>query len=100
MPPTTPDKSEQLLEENLAIAKDTNRILRAMRRDAWLGLIAKVVLWLVILGVPIFFLSTYLGPLMSAFSPEGATTQPTGPFGLPSEAEINNLIEQYKELQR
>ncbi len=101
MPPIPEDQTElkTLLEENLVVAKDNNRLLREMRRNAILGLIAKVVIWLIILGVPLFFLSTYLGPLMEAFSEQSAGGQaiPTGLFGVPSEAQLNQIIEQYQE---
>lgn len=103
MPPTVGDNAElkKLLEENLAVAKDNNRLLRELRRNAILGLIAKVVLWLVILGVPLFFLSAYLGPLMDAVTGQSAndTGIPGGLFGVPSEEQINKLIEQYQAVQ-
>ena len=97
MPPTEGDHSElkKLLEENLAVAKDNNRLLREMRRNAILGLIAKIVLWLVLLGVPLFFLSSYLGPLMDAFTGQGGDV-PSALFGVPSEEQIQRLIEQYQ----
>ncbi|MDQ1299464.1 MAG: hypothetical protein QG636_132 [Patescibacteria group bacterium] len=103
MPPTIDDTSElkKLLEEDIAIGKDNNRLLREMRRNAILGLIAKIVIWLVLLGVPLFFLSTYLGPLMDAFagqSPDGKAN-PGAFFGIPSEEQINSLIEQYQAVQ-
>lgn len=103
MPPTTDDTSElkKLLEEDIAIGKDNNRLLREMRRNAILGLIAKVVIWLVLLGVPLFFLSAYLGPLMDTLtgqSTNGAVI-PGGLFGVPSEEQINKLIEQYQAVQ-
>ncbi len=101
MPPTTEHEDlKKLLEENLAVAKDNNRLLREMRRNAILGLVAKVVLWLVVLGVPLFFLSTYIGPLMSAFSgaaPTGENLKP-GLFGLPSAEQVSDLMQQYREL--
>ena len=99
MPPQDAENEhlEKLLEENLAVAKDNNRLLREMRRNAILGLIAKIVIWLVILGVPLFFLSSYLGPLMEAFSGQASTGQlPSGLFGLPSEEQLNRLIEEYQ----
>ena len=96
MPPETNDHQAltKLLQENLAVAKDNNRLLREMRRNAILGLIAKIVIWLVILGVPLFFLSTYLGPILDALS--GQTASSTSLFGIPSEEQINQLIEQYQ----
>ncbi len=99
MPPTTNDTSElkKLLEENLAVAKDNNRLLREMRRNAILGLIAKVVLWLILLGVPLLFLSSYIGPLTQALTGQsGAQTLPTGLFGVPSEAQVQQIIDQYQ----
>lgn len=96
MPPTADAHAdlEKLLEENLAVAKDNNRLLREMRRNAILGLIARVVIWLIVLGVPLFFLSAYLGPILEALS--GSGELPTGLFGLPSEAQLQQLIEQYQ----
>jgi|GEM_PF-641268 len=99
MPPVQEsDELKKLLEENLAVAKDNNRLLREMRRNAILGLIAKIVIWLVLLGVPLFFLSSYIGPLMEAFSgqSEGAQSIPAGLLGFPSEAQLNQIIDQYK----
>lgn len=100
MPPNTEDHQalKKLLEENLAVAKDNNRLLRELHRNALLGLIAKIVLWLVVLGVPLFFLSSYIGPLMDAITGQSANSQalPTGMFGVPSEDQINRLIEQYQ----
>lgn len=100
MPPDTGDHAAltKLLQENLAVAKDNNRLLREMRRNAILGLIARIVLWLVILGVPLFFLSTYLGPILDAMSGQGGGSGqlPSGLFGIPSEEQINQLIEQYQ----
>jgi len=96
MPPIEGDHSElkKLLEENLAVAKDNNRLLREMRRNAILGLIAKIVIWLVILGVPLFLLSSYLGPLIDALAGQGGV--PSALFGVPSEDQIQRLIEQYQ----
>jgi hypothetical protein len=88
---------EELLKENLAVAKDNNRLLRLIRRDALLGAIGKVVLWLVVLGVPIFFLSSYIAPLMQAVSGASQSTS-TGPLGVPSKDQIDRLIQEYKDV--
>jgi len=39
-----PEMKRQL-EEIHALAKDTNRMLHAMRRDYWLGLVGKLIFW-------------------------------------------------------
>ncbi|MDB5264779.1 MAG: hypothetical protein JWN64_350 [Parcubacteria group bacterium] len=91
----TPDIAElkDLLEENIEIAKENNRLLKLIRRDAVLGLVAKILLWLIILGVPIFFLSAYIQPLMALFS--GQQASPAG-FGVPSKEQIDVLIKEYQ----
>ena len=100
MPPTVGDNAElkKLLEENLTVAKDNNRLLRELHRNALIGLIAKIVIWLVLLGVPLFLLSTYLGPILDAFAGQSTNSQaiPGGLFGVPSEEQIRSLIEQYQ----
>jgi len=100
MPPSAPesDSLKKLLEENIALSKDTNRLLREMRRNAILGFFAKLVIWLIVLGVPLFFLSSYLGPVLDAFTGQAVNGQglPSGLFGFPSEAQLEGLIEQYR----
>lgn len=99
MPPQSSEQDElkKLLEETRSLAADNNRLLRDMRRFAILGFVAKTVLWLVILGVPLFFLSSYLGPLIEAFSGQAQNGElPAGLFGFPSETQLNQLFEQYQ----
>jgi Kef-type K+ transport system membrane component KefB len=55
-----------LLTETLALAKENHRMLRTMRRDAWLGFVLKVIFWAVIIIAPLYFLAPYLSSLPSA----------------------------------
>lgn len=98
MPPQADDTHlEELLEENLELAKENNKLLKEMRRNAIIGLVVRVIIWLVVLGVPLFFLSTYLGPILDAISGQANGQEiPVGLFGLPSEEQLNRLIEQYQ----
>ena len=57
---------KQLLEETKALVKDNHRMLRAIRREAWLGIIAKVIFWVVVIILPLYFLYPYLSTLPSA----------------------------------
>jgi hypothetical protein len=100
MPPEDTEL-KKLLEENLAVAKDNNRLLREMRRNAILGLIAKIVIWLIVLGVPLFFLSAYLGPILDALSGKAdpEKTIPLGVLGFPSEEQMNQLLKMYQDTQ-
>jgi hypothetical protein len=85
---------EELLKQNLDVAKENHKILKRMERNALIGFIAKVVIWLIVLGVPIFLLSTYLAPLMASFQKNGAA--PSGLFGLPSAEQVQQIMNTYK----
>ena len=86
----------ELLEENLKLARDTNRTLHAMRRVALFAFFGKIILWLIVLGVPIFFLSSYLTPLLERFSSTGTTDVSTRVFGLPSGADIQRAYDEWQ----
>jgi hypothetical protein len=89
---------EILLKENLEVAKANNKILRRMERNAIIALVVKAFIWLLVLGVPIFFLSSYLGPFMAALSGQGGST-PAGVFGLPSGDQLQQIIDLYNPKQ-
>ena len=97
MPPQEDAHLEELLEENLELAKENNKLLKEMRRNAIIGLVVRIIIWLLVLGVPLFFLSTYLGPILDALQGQANGQEiPIGLFGLPSEEQLNRLIEQYQ----
>ena len=86
---------KRLLDENLMFAKDNNRILHAMRRDQWIALAGRIVIWIIILVLPFYLYQHYLQPLVAKFS---VTTgiKMSGPFGLPTSAEMQKLIDSIK----
>lgn len=84
---------EELLKRSLEVAEENQKILKRMERNALIGMIAKVILWLIVLGVPIFFLSSYIGPLMAAFT--GQAGSPTSVLGIPSVEQLNELKDLY-----
>ena len=86
---------KRLLEETHALAKENHRMLRAIRRDQWLGFVGKLIVWIVVLLLPLYLYQHYLQPIVSKFSAvPGATT--TGPFGLPTTAELQKLLNSFK----
>lgn len=95
--PQAIERLEELLEETHQLAEQNHRILRRMERNALLAFLAKVVIWLIVLGVPIFFLGPYLKPIFALIS-EGktATTTPSGIFGLPSGQQLQDIVNSYK----
>ncbi len=83
------------LEELRALTKDSHRMLRAIRRDQIFSFIVKVIIWLGIIALPIFFYHQYIGPRLDQFqkNPTGAALNL---FGLPSSSDIQKLIDQYR----
>jgi hypothetical protein len=86
---------EELLKQNLEVAHANQKILKRMERNALIGFIARIVIWLLVLGVPLFILSAYIGPLMEALT-GGAGAHPAGVFGLPSADQVKELMQLYK----
>lgn len=63
---------EKKLEEMYALTKDNNRMLRAMRREAFIGGILKFVWWiLIIIVIPylvyVWYLQPYLEQVLSVY---------------------------------
>lgn len=86
---------EELLEDNLHLAKENNRILRDMRRTGRIAFWAKVILWTVVLILPIFLIGPflrYISPLTGGVIPTSTTTL----FGIPSSEQVEKAVQQYK----
>jgi hypothetical protein len=86
---------EELLEDNLHLAKENNHLLKSIRNGNRVAFWAKVVLWTVVLVLPFFFLGPllrYLSPLTGGAIPVGGTSL----FGLPSSEQLQKAVQQYK----
>ena len=57
---------ERELEEIHALAKDNHRMLRAIRRGQWMGLIFKIVFWTGLVLIPFYFYQAYVAPSLPA----------------------------------
>ncbi len=58
------DPDKQKLDEIYRLERDNNRMLRSMRRNAFWGGLFKIILYLFVLGVPIWLYFTYLAPVV------------------------------------
>ncbi len=86
---------KQQLDQIHALAKDNHDMLRAIRRDQWLGFIGRIIVWIIVLALPLYLYQQYLQPFVSKFSSAvGITT--SGPFGFPTSAELQKLINSFK----
>lgn len=52
------------LEEILRLTRETNKMLHAQRRSAFLGGIFKVIMWVAFIVVPLWLYMQYLAPVM------------------------------------
>lgn len=83
---------EQLLEDTLELAEENNRMLQQIQRTMRWSFWGKLVLWVVVLGLPLFF----LGPILKSFTQlPGAGGGAQSVFGLPSAEQLQELIDSY-----
>jgi hypothetical protein len=83
------------LEEIHALSRDNHRMLRAIRRDQWLSFVGKIVFWVILLALPLYLYQQYIQPLVAQFqTTTGMIT--SGPFGIPTTADLQKLINLYK----
>ena len=88
-------ESKRLLEETHALVKDNHRLLRAVRRHQLITDFGKFFIWLIIILASVYSFQVYLRPLIATFSMvPGATA--SGPFGFPTSADIEKLINSFK----
>jgi hypothetical protein len=84
------------LEEIHALAKDNHQMLRAIRRHQWYGVIGTIIFWAVLLITPLYLYQQYLRPYIEKFQATTGTTT-SGPFGLPTSAEVQNLMNSFQK---
>ena len=89
-------EERKLLEETHALAKDTHRVVRQMRREQWYHFFIKLIVWAIVIGAPIYFFTAYISPLVDQLRPPGSAYHNPGWFGLPSTADVQKLIDSYK----
>ena len=77
---------ENKIDDLIEKTEETNKLIKAMRRDALIGSVLKFVIWIVIAIVSYVTVVNYLTPLLQSITNTG-TKNPTG---------INNLIDFYK----
>ena len=93
-PESQQDRIETLLKETIELSKENNKILRRMERNALISLFAKIFLWLLLLGLPLFFLGPYLKPLYNTLTGQGGGESGV-PVGVPGENQLQQLFDIY-----
>lgn len=82
---------KELIEKNLEIAKENNRLIKAMRRDALIGGLVKTLIWIILI-VGSFYLSfQFLAPYLAILE-----NVQSGGGGF----DFEGLMQQYQEFIR
>ncbi len=99
------DLERTQLEQVLRLAKDNNRMLRAIRRDAFIGGIIKFIVWMALIIIPFWLYLNYLAPVVQSAAAamqqiqemQGATAGAQAQFGELTEAlnSLKGLFPQY-----
>jgi hypothetical protein len=84
---------EQLLEENLQLAEENNRLLRDLRRVGRWGFWLRLLLWAAVIILPFLLLR----PILTTLVP-GATNDGAGfsIFGLPNQEQLKDVLDAYQ----
>ncbi len=77
---------EQLLKENLQLAKENNRLLRRMIHIGRVAFWCKVLVWVLVLGLPLLFIQ----PIVTWIQAHAAGSASL--FGYPSPAEVEKFL--------
>jgi len=87
-PSTEPNNHEALVQQILALTKENNQLLKAMRRDALIAGVLKMILWIVLIGASLYFSYQFLAPYLAML--EGAQSVESQDWGA--------LFEEYRSL--
>jgi len=87
---------ERLLEEHIELSRETNRMVRDLRRWTRIGFWTRIGIWLVAIVLPLIL----IGSLIKSFVPAVGGSSSTAPaglnaFGLPSQEQLQQTIELY-----
>lgn len=99
----TDEDLDDLVRENLCLAKENNVLLRKIRRAEVLGLWFRVLFFLVVIGVPIFvykyYLEEYVRDLGASFSAmqEDASVLRDFPDKIPGAEKIKSFFPSKEE---
>jgi len=89
------------LEELLRLTKDNNRMLHAMRRNAFLGSVVKFIVWAAFIIIPLWLYMQYLAPVMASMMDtmeqiQGTSANAQAQFGGMSES-LQKLRDQFPQ---
>ena len=84
-------------EQILKLVKENNRMLHAMRRNAWLGGIFKFVVWAGLIVLPFYLYMQYLAPIMGSMLDAMEKMQGTGAQAQAQFSDLNAALKGLRE---
>lgn len=86
----------KLLRETHRLAQENNKMLRSMRRQAWMGRIITLIIYAALIGVPIWLYMTYIsGTVSRLLTAYGVVEQ----RGQEAQGQYQSLMEAFKQFQ-
>jgi len=73
-----PDSTDRKIEELYKMVRSNNKMLRSMRRQAFWGMLFKLVLYAILFGVPVYLYFTIFQPILANLMDSYAQIQQTG----------------------
>ena len=90
--------NDETLTELVRLTRDNNRMLHAMRRNAFWGGLIKFILYAVVLvAAPLWLYATYLAPMMEQLLDTYQQVQGTGAKAQAQWSDFQNLLDQFKD---
>lgn len=96
------ESESELVRRTYELAKDNNRMLHAMRRNAFFSGVFRLILWVVAVGVPLYLYFVYFQPvveqLMQSIGAMKAAGASAGAQAGQFSAQLSNLQELLQKL--
>ncbi|PIR86508.1 hypothetical protein COU13_00520 [Candidatus Kaiserbacteria bacterium CG10_big_fil_rev_8_21_14_0_10_43_70] len=93
------EEHEELIERTYRITRENNQMLHSMRRSAFLGGIIKLIVWIALLGFPIWLYIQYVNPVLTNLvSAVGEVQQVGNDIGVQFEG-VGDFFGQFKNIE-
>ncbi|HEY4521358.1 MAG TPA: hypothetical protein VJL57_03090 [Candidatus Paceibacterota bacterium] len=88
---------ERLLRETHRLAQENNRLLRKMRRQAWIGRIITLVFYVALIAAPIWFYFAYMSEKVDSVLRAYGVMQEKGAEAQGQYQSITEALKQFQE---
>ncbi len=90
-------EQERLLKETHRLAQENNKMLRSMRRQAWLGRLVTLIFYAALIGGPIWFYFAYMSDTVNQMLQMYGTLQGRGTEAQGQYQSFMNTLQQFQE---